>query len=275
VPTSVTVCLLGQPSEIPQGISVLLDGEAMTPSPATLGCWIANTLDATESHMVSVTGPGIVPHTVGVTAIQGTNQMVTVPLTQRWPTTVVTVCLMGQPGDIPANIRVTLDGLPMQAQVPGCWALANVDPTQPHQVMVTGSGMEAQTSIVTAVEGTNTMVQLPLTLTMGGLIVPVVIGAGVVLGLLFILPMAAPRRNPRRRRNPNALRLGTEVEYGPERSRTRIDGRMMRTRSGKLTGYLGEDERHRLLMFRPNEIERARSRREPKPRGFWDWLFGR
>jgi hypothetical protein len=69
----------------------------------------------------------------------------------------------------------------------------------------------------------------------------------------------------RRRRNPDAVRLGTVVEYGPKKKAARVDGRMMRAKSGKLTGYLADDERHRLVMLRPNEVTGTRV--EPEPEG--------
>src|SRR5579859_7751733 len=54
----------------------------------------------------------------------------------------------------------------------------------------------------------------------------------------------AVRRSLRRRRNPDALPIGTVAEYGPsgQKRTARIDARMMRTRTGALTGYLGETD---------------------------------
>lgn len=61
------------------------------------------------------------------------------------------------------------------------------------------------------------------------------------------------------RRNPDAYTIGTVAEYGRKRPRTaRIDARMLATRTGRLTGYLGEDEGS-LVMLRPREITRARA----------------
>jgi hypothetical protein len=196
--TSVTVCLLGQPSQIPPNISVTLDGEAMTPQ--IEGCWILSVADVVEQHLVLVRGTGILPQTANVTTVVGTSQMVTLPLVQAWPGTGVTVCLTGQPSDMPANISVTVDGMPMTPQDTGCWTLSNLDPSQPHQVNVTGTGIAAQTSIVSLTSGQNQMVTLPLTPLTGVSPMTLLIGAGVVLALIFFLPAVSARRNPRRRR---------------------------------------------------------------------------
>jgi hypothetical protein len=130
------------------------------------------------------------------------------PVFQPIVTGTITVCLMGQPSQIPIDIAVTLDGVPMSPQVTGCWSVVGLDPTVPHQVSITGTGIVPQSSSVYAVGGTVQLVQLPLVtaspLAMSVFGIPLTtlaIGAAVAVALILVFPApSATKRNPSRRR---------------------------------------------------------------------------
>jgi hypothetical protein len=151
--TSIAVCLLGQPSDMPSDLSVTLDGNPMPPT--TTGCYSTAGVDATVPHHVIVTGTGIVTQMRTVNAVSGSGQMVTVPLQPAVGSVMVSVSVAS--GTFPSDAAVSLDGAPLPyvnaplGGTPG-WNAASVQPGS-HIITVTGTGFVTQTQTVSVAVG--------------------------------------------------------------------------------------------------------------------------